>query len=72
MTTQQLIDHHEKALRLLENIKMHERMIASKIDSINGFAGTFPNLRADLSKQIETRKRRLKLAQQLYINLQNS
>jgi len=40
-----LILKHEKSIKILEAIKYFEKMICSKVDSINGFAGTFTELR---------------------------
>jgi hypothetical protein len=49
-----LIEHHRNAINKLEAIKEFEKRKSLKIESINGFAGTFPELRAKYVNEIDT------------------
>ena len=54
------IDKHEKAIEILEAIQSFYRKIKLKQDSINGFAGTFPRLKANLLNDIDTLEKCIK------------
>lgn len=59
MTTQtkNLIDQHLKVIELLEDIATFERRIELKKECINGFSGTFPELKLKYEDQIDTYNR---------------
>lgn len=51
------IEYLEKAIEIQEAIEHFKRLIRSKNDSINGFAGTFPELRKKYFDNIHTYNR---------------
>jgi len=48
------IEKHQSCIEILEGIKHFEKKKERKIESINGFAGTFPELRLKYINDIDT------------------
>ena len=53
MTTKKLIKQHKKKIEILEAIRHFENAIKLKTGSINGYPGTFPELRRKYIHNIE-------------------
>jgi len=53
----QMIKEHERAIEILEAIKAFDKRIQRNIESINGFAGTFPRLKKKYLNDIDTQKK---------------
>ena len=71
MNINNLIDKHKKAIELLEGIKGLEKRKELTIDSLNGFAGTFPELRRKYLNRIDTLSKcidKLTLKYQIILN----
>ena len=60
MTTQDIkqnIKRHETCIEILEGISYYKRMISHRWDSINGFPGEFPWLRAKYVHDVDIYQR---------------
>jgi hypothetical protein len=60
MTTQDIkqnIKRHETCIEILEGINHYKRMISHRWDSINGFPGEFPSLRAKYVHDVDIYQR---------------
>ena len=53
MNTKKLIKQHEKQIAILEAIRHFEKAIELKTGSLNGYPGTFPELRRKYNRNIE-------------------
>ena len=61
-----LIDKHQMCIEILEAIMRFEQQKKHKIESIEGFAGTFPDLRKKYVNDIDTINRCIKRLKQRY------
>ena len=71
MTTQELIEAHEKCIEVLEAIRTFERFIKSAHENIDGFAGTFPELRRKYIHRIEIYQMCITRLQERYSKINN-
>ena len=53
MNTKETIKAHEKAIEILEAIAYFERIRKNTEESLNGFAGTFAELRMEYKHKLE-------------------
>jgi len=56
-TTKDRLRTHQTIIEILEAIQTFENLIMSKMDSINGFAGTFRELRIKYTHDIDIYER---------------
>lgn len=66
-----LIKKHERAVEILEAIQSFEKRIELNKESINGFPGTFPQLRQKYENRIDTIQRCIKRLYRMYNSLMN-
>mgnify|MGYP000970647621 FL=1 len=53
MKTHELINKHQKCIEILEAIQTFEMLIKSAQENIDGFCGTFPELRKKYNHKLE-------------------
>ena len=61
-----LIDKHQLCIEILEGVKYFEKAIELKKYSINGFSGTFPELRRKYIHDVDIYERCVKRLKQRY------
>ncbi len=66
-----LIDKHQMCIEILEGIICFEQRKKHRIESIEGFAGTFPELRKKYENDIDTINRCIKRLEQRYKRILN-
>lgn len=66
-----LIDKHQMCIEILEGIMYFEQRKKHTIESIDGFAGTFPELRRKYVNDIDTINRCIKRLEQRYKRILN-
>lgn len=57
MNAKTAIERHQTCIEILEAVSHFQNMIQLKVDSINGFPGTFPELRNKYYHNIEIYKK---------------
>ena len=72
MNASELISTHEKAIEILEGIKSFSCQIKIRVESVNGFPGTFPDLRKRYLNEIDTKKRCIIRLKERYVKLLNT
>ena len=71
ISSRSLIDKHQMCIAILEGIMHFEQRKKHRIESINGFAGTFPELRRKYLNDIDTINRCIKRLEQRYQRVLN-
>lgn len=71
VSSRSLIDKHQTCIEILEGIIRFEQRKKHKIESIEGFAGTFPELRKKYVNDIDTINRCIKRLEQRYKRILN-
>lgn len=66
-----LIDKHQMCIKILEGIICFKQRKKHRIESIEGFAGTFPELRKKYENDIDTINRCIKRLEQRYKRILN-
>ena len=66
VSSQSLVDKHQMCIEILEGIMNFEQRKKHRIESIDGFAGTFPELRRKYLNDIDTIDRCIKRLEQRY------
>lgn len=66
-----LIDKHQMCIEILEGMKYFESRKKRVIENIEGFAGTFPELRKKYVNDIDTINRCIKRLEQRYKRILN-
>ncbi len=66
-----LIDKHQMCIEILEGIMCFEQRKKHRMESIEGFAGTFPELRKKYVNDIDTINRCIKRLEQRYNRILN-
>lgn len=66
MKQKSLIDKHQMCIEILEGISKFEKRKNRRMDSIDGFAGTFPELRRKYENEIATINRCIERLEQRY------
>ena len=69
INTKELIAKHDKSIAILEGIQHFETMIKHTNDSINGFGGSFKDLREKYTDKIDTYNRCIERLYSRYNNL---
>ena len=72
MKTTELINKHYQIIELLERLQWIELKINTKTESVNGFSGTFPDLRKKYLKIIELNEYAIDKLTIKYNNLLNN
>lgn len=70
-SSRSLIDKHQMCIEILEGIMHFEQRKNHRIESIGGFAGTFPELRRKYVNDIDTINRCIKRLEQRYKRVLN-
>lgn len=71
VSSRSLIDKHQMCIEILEGIMHFEQRKKHRIESIEGFAGTFPELRRKYVNDIDTINRCIKRLEQRYKRVLN-
>lgn len=71
VSSRSLIDKHQMCIEILEGIMCFEQRKKHRIESIEGFAGTFPELRKKYVNDIDTINRCIKRLEQRYNRILN-
>ena len=71
VSSRSLIDIHQMCIEILEGIMRFEQRKKHRIESIEGFAGTFPELRKKYVNDIDTINRCIKRLEQRYKRILN-
>jgi len=71
VSSRSLIDRHQMCIDILEGIMQFEQLKKHRIESIEGFAGTFPELRRKYVNDIDTINRCIKRLEQRYKRVLN-
>lgn len=69
--THNIIDNHQMCIEIMEAIQSFKNRKQLRIDSINGFSGTFPELRRKYSNDIDTINMCINRLYLRYENLKN-
>ena len=71
VSSRSLIDKHQMCIEILEGIMHFELRKKYRIESVEGFAGTFPELRRKYVNDIDTINRCIKRLEQRYQRVMN-
>jgi hypothetical protein len=71
VSSRSLIEKHQTCIEILEGIIRFEQRKKHRIESIEGFAGTFPELRKKYVNDIDTINRCIKRLEQRYKRILN-
>ena len=71
VSSRSLIDKHQMCIEILKDIMHFEQRKKHKIESIEGFPGTFPKLRRGYVNDIDTINRCIKRLEQRYMRVMN-
>ena len=71
VSSRSLIDKHQTCIEILEGIIRFKQRKKHRIESIEGFAGTFPELRKKYVNDIDTINRCIKRLEQRYKRILN-
>jgi len=69
--THNIIDNHQMCIEIMEAIQSFKNRKQNRIDSINGFSGTFPELRRKYVNDIDTMNMCINRLYSRYENLKN-
>ena len=72
INTKTLIDNHQLCIEILEGISHFQSSIRLKKESLNGFAGTFYELRIKYAHNIDIYNRCINRLNQRYNNILNN
>lgn len=71
ISSRSLIDKHQMCIEILEGIMHFEQRKKHRIESIEGFAGTFPELRRRYVNDVDTINRCIKRLEERYKRVLN-